>query len=76
VIIDGAIAARVVRINVLFFVATAAAFGVLATSYSRRHRTRRSFAVIGALGGPLMLLFVLVVLPTALASLGVMPASG
>jgi hypothetical protein len=60
---------------VLFFVATAAAFGVLATSYSRRHRTggRSRSSVLSAAAHAV---FVLVVPPTALASLGVMPASG
>jgi hypothetical protein len=58
---------------VLFFVAAAAGFGTLATSYLRRHRLRKSYALIGALGGPVVLLLILVVVPAALVGLDVMP---
>jgi len=59
---------------VLFFIAAAAGFGTLATSYSRRHRIRTSFALVGALGAPVVLLLILVVVPAILVRLGVMPA--
>jgi hypothetical protein len=58
---------------VLFFVAAALGFGTLATSFSRRHRTGPRFALIGALGAPVVLLLVLVILPAILVGLGIMP---
>jgi hypothetical protein len=59
---------------VLFFIAAAAGFGVLAISHSRRHQVRKSFSFIGVLGAPVMLLLVLVIVPTTLVALGVMPS--
>jgi hypothetical protein len=59
---------------VLFFIAAAAGFGTLATSYSRRHRIRKSIALAGALGAPVVLLLILVIVPAVLVGLGVMPA--
>jgi hypothetical protein len=59
---------------VLFFVAAAVGFGTLAISSSRRHRIRPRWALIGALGAPVVLLLVLVVVPAILVGLGMMPA--
>jgi hypothetical protein len=60
---------------VLFFIAAAAGFGILAISYSRRHQVRKAFALIGVVGAPVMLLLVLVIVPTVLVGLGIMPAA-
>lgn len=59
---------------VMFFLLTAAGFGVLAISYSRRHRMRTRLAILGVLGAPLVLGLVLVVVPALLATLGLMPS--
>jgi hypothetical protein len=59
---------------VLFFLAAAAGYGVLAVSYARRHRTRRATVVLGILGAPAMLALLLVAGPALLAALGVMPS--
>jgi hypothetical protein len=59
---------------VALFLVAAAGFGVLAISYSRRNRVRKSRAVLGALGAPLLLGLILVVVPTLLAALGLMPS--
>lgn len=59
---------------VMFFLLAAAGFGVLAVSYSRRHRTRARLGVLGVLGAPLVLGLVLVVVPALLAALGLMPS--
>lgn len=59
---------------VLLFIVAAVGFGVLAISYSHRLRIRKSYAIIGTLGAPLMLLLVLVIAPAVLVALGVMPA--
>jgi len=60
---------------VAFFLTVAAGFGVLAVSYSRRHRTRARLAVLGALAAPVVLGTVLVAMPALLVTLGLMPAS-
>lgn len=57
---------------VLFFLAAAAGFGVLAVSYSRRHRSPRRLAVLGSLGAPVLLGGLLVVLPAVLAAAGLL----
>jgi len=59
---------------VLFFLLGAAGFGVLAISYWRRHRVRKRFAVLGVLGAPMVLGLILLVVPTVLAALELMPA--
>jgi hypothetical protein len=59
---------------VLLFLLAAAGFGVLAISYSRRHRVRKLFSVLGVLGAPMVLGLILLVGPTLLTALGVMPA--
>lgn len=56
------------------FLVAAAGFGVLALSYSRRHRVRTSRAVLGVLGAPVLLGLVLLAVPTLLAALGLMPS--
>lgn len=59
---------------VLFFLVAAAGYGVLATSYSRRHGFRKRFAVLGVLGAPVMLFLILLTIPSLLAALGFVPA--
>lgn len=59
---------------VLAFLAAAAGYGVLAISYSRRHRLRKRFAVLGVLVGPVMLVLILLAVPFVLRLLGLMPA--
>jgi hypothetical protein len=60
---------------VLFFLLVAAGYGVLAISYSRRHRLRKGVAILGALSAPVALGLILLAVPMLLAALGVMPAS-
>lgn len=60
---------------VMFFLAFAAGFGVLAVSYSRRHRTGARFALLGVLAAPVVLGTILAAMPALLAALGLMPAS-
>ncbi|MDQ0893178.1 hypothetical protein [Agromyces ramosus] len=52
----------------------AACFGVAASSYSRRTRWRPAPIVAGLLGAPILLAGILVLVPTLLVALGVMPA--
>jgi hypothetical protein len=59
---------------VLFFAAVSVGYGILAVSYSRRHRIRRGLAVVGVLGAPLVLVLVLVAVPALLSALGLMPS--
>jgi hypothetical protein len=59
---------------VSFFLVTAACYGVLAISYSRRHRSGKRFAVLGVFGAPVVLGLILVGGPMLLVALGVMPA--
>jgi hypothetical protein len=59
---------------VSFSVSAAIGYGVLAVSYSRRHRVGGTAAVVGVSGAPVMLLLLLVAVPALLAALGVMPA--
>jgi hypothetical protein len=58
---------------VVFFLAGAAGYGALAVSYSRHTQARRSHAVLGVLGAPLVLGALLVAAPAALAALGLFP---
>jgi hypothetical protein len=57
-----------------FFLAGAAGYGALAVSYSRRARARRSHAVLGVLGAPLVLGALLVAAPAALTAMGLLPS--
>ncbi|TDC51045.1 hypothetical protein E1212_12885 [Jiangella ureilytica] len=59
---------------VMFFLLAAGGFGVLAVSYSRRHRMPARLAVLGVLGAPLLLGLVLVVVPALLTAVGLMPS--
>ncbi len=59
----------------LFFVVFAAGFGVLAASYSRRHRLLRRHAVVGSVGAPVVLGAVLFAVPTLLAAWGLLPSA-
>lgn len=58
----------------VFFLIAATGWGVLANSYSRRHDLGRGPAVLGVLGAPVVLGFLLVFMPTLLAALGLMPS--
>jgi hypothetical protein len=60
---------------VLFFSLIAAGYGVLAVSYSRRHRTGMRAVVLGVLGAPALLALVLVAVPMTLQVLGLLPKS-
>jgi hypothetical protein len=59
---------------VVFFLAGAAGYGALAVSYSRRTHARRSHAVVGVLGAPLVLGALLVAAPAALTAMGLFPS--
>lgn len=59
---------------VLFFLPAAAAYGILAISYSRRTGSRKWFALLGVLGGPLVIALLLLAIPALLASFGMLPA--
>jgi hypothetical protein len=58
---------------VLFFLAGAALFGVLAVWFSRRHRLGWTFAVAGLAGAPLLLGLLLGVAPAVLGRWGLLP---
>jgi hypothetical protein len=60
---------------VLFFLGAAAGFGVLAVSYSRRQHSPRRLVAWGALGAPLVLGSLLVVIPAVLAAAGLLPTA-
>ncbi|WP_046469537.1 hypothetical protein [Allosalinactinospora lopnorensis] len=59
---------------VLFFLAGAAGFGVLAASHYRRSGARKGAAVLGVLGAPVLLGLVLLAVPALLVVLGIMPS--
>ena len=59
---------------VLFFMAGAALFGVVAVWFHRRHRVYWSTAVAGLVSAPLLLTLILVVAPAVLGRLGLLPA--
>ena len=59
---------------VLFFLAGAILFGVLAASFHRRHKVPWTAAVIGLLGAPLLLSVVLVIAPSILSHLDLLPS--
>jgi hypothetical protein len=56
----------------VFFLAAATGFGVLAVSYSRRHRSPRRLAAWGLLGAPVLLGLLLGVLPAVLTAAGLL----
>ncbi|GAA3725949.1 hypothetical protein HDA32_003450 [Spinactinospora alkalitolerans] len=58
---------------VLFFLAGAVGYGVLAVSHSRRSATPTAPVLLGVLGAPVLLGVVLVAVPALLTALGVMP---
>jgi hypothetical protein len=58
---------------VLLFLAAAAGYGVLATSYSRRHPQRKGLAILGVLGAPVVLGLLLLAIPALLAAFGLLP---
>ena len=58
---------------VLFFLVAAVGYGVLATSYSRRHPNRKGLVILGVLGAPLVLGLLLLGIPALLAALGLLP---
>lgn len=58
---------------VLFNLAGAAAFGVLAITFHHRHRQRWPVAATGLVGAPLLLTLILGVGPALLGALGLLP---
>ena len=56
-----------------FFLAGAVGYGVLAVSYSRRTHAKRSHALLGVVGAPLVLGALLVAAPAALTAMGLLP---
>lgn len=58
----------------VFFLAAAVGFGVLAVSYSRRTHAGRAHAVLGVLGAPLVFGALLVGAPAALSAMGLLPS--
>jgi hypothetical protein len=59
---------------VLFFLAAAVGYGILAVSHSRRHPHGKGLAVLGVLGAPVVLGLILLVMPALLAAFGLLPA--
>lgn len=59
----------------IFFLPAAIGWGVLASSYSRRHGLGWHAAALGVLGAPVVLGFLLVAMPALLAGFGLMPSS-
>ena len=68
----GGVTGRAV-LYVLFFLAGAAMFGVLAVWFHRRHQLRWTAAVAGLAGAPLLLGLVLAVVPAILGRWGLLP---
>lgn len=60
---------------VVVFMLAAAGFGVLAISYARRTALGKTEFLIGVLGAPVILGVVLVVVPTLLAMIGLLPSA-
>jgi hypothetical protein len=58
---------------VLFFLAAAVGYGILATSYSRRHPGGRGPVILGVLGAPALLGLLLLAVPAMLAAFGLLP---
>ncbi|MEH7237732.1 hypothetical protein [Bacillus sp. JJ1562] len=59
---------------VFMFLLAAVGYGFLAVSYSRRHGTRRGYAVLGVVGAPVVLGLIFIVVPMLLFTLGLLPA--
>jgi hypothetical protein len=68
----GGVTGRAV-LYVLFFLAGAAMFGVLAVWFHRRHHLRWSAAVAGLAGAPLLLGLILAAAPAILGRWGLLP---
>jgi hypothetical protein len=68
----GGVTSRAV-LYLLFDLVGAAAFGMLAISFHRRHALPRTVAAVGLVGAPLLLAFILAVMPALLGSLGLLP---
>jgi hypothetical protein len=68
----GGVTAKAV-LYVLFFLAGAALFGVLAVWFHRRHHLRWTSAVAGLAGAPLLLGLLLAVAPAVLGQWGLLP---
>jgi intracellular septation protein A len=68
----GGVTVRAV-LYVLFFLAGAALFGVLAVWFHRRHHLRWTSAVAGLAGAPLLLGLLLAVAPAVLGQWGLLP---
>jgi hypothetical protein len=68
----GGVTAKAV-LYVVFFLAGAALFGVLAVWFHRRHRLRWTSAVVGLAGAPLLLGLLLGVAPAVLGRWGLLP---
>lgn len=58
---------------VLFFMAGAVLYGVLAVWFHRRHQLRWASAAAGLVGAPLLLGVILGVVPAILGRLGLLP---
>jgi hypothetical protein len=58
---------------VLFFLAAAVGYGVLAISYSRRHPHGKGLVILGVLGAPAVLGLLLLAIPALLAAFGLLP---
>lgn len=58
---------------VLLFLVAAAGYGVLATSYSRRHRQGKGLIILGVLGAPAVLGLLLLAIPALLGAFGLLP---
>jgi hypothetical protein len=69
----GGVTAKAV-LYVLFFLAGAALFGVLAVWFHRRHHLRWTSAVAGLVGAPLLLGLLLAVAPAVLGQWGLLPS--
>ncbi|MEI4770871.1 hypothetical protein WAX74_14705 [Psychrobacillus sp. FJAT-51614] len=59
---------------VFMFLLAAIGYGFLAVSYSRRHYTRRGYAILGVVGAPVVLSLILIAVPMLLFTLGLIPA--
>lgn len=58
---------------VLFFLAAAVGYGILATSYTRRHSGGKGLVILGVLGAPALLGLLLLAVPALLAAFGLLP---
>jgi hypothetical protein len=61
-------------VYVMLFAVAATGFGILATSYARRAGLGKREMLLGAVGAPVVLGGVLVVLPAILAVVGLLPS--